>query len=170
MSTKEHKLNTSQRFNVGIITVSTTRTMETDKSGAWISKLIKKEGHYLQAYVVIPDDSETIINTVKSFVHEQKVQVIIITGGTGISPDDVTIETVCPLFEKELTSFGSIFAMLSFKQIDSAVILSRSTAGVIDKSILFCIPGSLNAVKLACIEIIFPELGHIMKHIFQNQG
>ena len=94
-------------------------------------------------------------------------QALLVTGGTGISSKDVTIEAVRPLFTKELTAFGPIFAQLSFEQIDSAAILSRATAGVIEKTILFCMPGSFKACKLACKAIIFPELGHLVHHIHE---
>ena len=87
------------------------------------------------------------------------------SGGTGISPKDVTIEAVKPLFSKELTAFGPLFAQLSFEEIDSAAILSRATAGIINQSIVFCMPGSINACKTACKNLIFPELGHLLKHI-----
>ena len=87
------------------------------------------------------------------------------TGGTGITKKDVTIEAVSPLFTKTLTGFGPLFAKLSFDEIGSAAFLSRATAGVIEKSVVFCLPGSLNACKLACRELIFPELGHLVKHI-----
>jgi molybdenum cofactor biosynthesis protein B len=87
------------------------------------------------------------------------------TGGTGISPKDVTIEAVRPLFEKELTAFGTLFTQLSFEEIDSAAILSRATAGIIKQTMIFCMPGSIKACKLACNSLIFPELGHLLKHI-----
>jgi len=89
----------------------------------------------------------------------------LLTGGTGISGKDVTIEAVKTLFEKELTAFGPLFAQLSFEEIDSAALLSRASAGVIGKTILFCMPGSLKACKLACKALIFPELGHLVMHI-----
>jgi molybdenum cofactor biosynthesis protein B len=87
------------------------------------------------------------------------------TGGTGITKKDVTIEAVTPLLTKELTGFGPLFAQLSFEEIGSAAFLSRATAGVIVDTVVFCIPGSLNACKLACRELIFPELGHLVKHV-----
>ena len=90
------------------------------------------------------------------------------TGGTGISNKDVTIEAVRPLFSKEITAFGAIFSQLSFEEIDSAALLSRATAGVIEKTVVFCMPGSLNACKLACKALIFPELGHLVKHTHEN--
>jgi molybdenum cofactor biosynthesis protein B len=88
-----------------------------------------------------------------------------LTGGTGITQKDVTIEAVSPLFKKELSAFGPMFALLSMKEIGSAAILSRATAGVVGSTVVFCMPGSLNACKLACTELIFPELGHLVKHV-----
>jgi molybdenum cofactor biosynthesis protein B len=87
------------------------------------------------------------------------------SGGTGIGPQDVTIEAVRPLFDKELSAFGVLFAMLSFEEIDSAAFLSRATAGIIGPTIVFNLPGSLKACKLACRNLIFPEIGHLIKHL-----
>ena len=93
------------------------------------------------------------------------VMVLIMTGGTGLSPRDVTIEAAQPFFDKTLTAFGPVFAQLSFEEIDSAAIGSRATAGIIQNILVFCIPGSLKACKLACNELIFPEIGHLLKHM-----
>jgi len=160
-----HKKSAPKKTIVGIIAVSTTRTLDNDKSGLWISKQIKKEGHEVVFHQVIPDESATITKTVLDLIHDLKPDVIILTGGTGISSTDVTIEAVRPLFMKELTGFGPVFAQLSFEEIDSAAILSRATAGIIDKAVLFAIPGSIKACKLACKALILPEIGHIIKHI-----
>ncbi|CAN2042229.1 Molybdenum cofactor biosynthesis protein B [Candidatus Magnetomoraceae bacterium gMMP-15] len=165
MSTKKHKCDAPKSVNIGIISISSTRFISNDKSGHWIAKIAKKEGHDVKAHLVIPDDVEVISTTIKSLIDNHDIQVLLISGGTGISPGDVTIEAVRPMFKKELTAFRSIFAQLSFEQIDSAAILSRATAGIIDNVVLFCMPGSLKAVKLACKELIFPELGHVIKHI-----
>jgi molybdenum cofactor biosynthesis protein B len=116
----------------------------------------------------VPDETETITQTIDESIRDYGAQVILVTGGTGISSKDVTIEAVRPLFKKELTAFGPLFAQLSFEQIDSAALLSRATAGVIGTTVVFCIPGSLKACKLACKVLIFPELGHIVKHIHEN--
>lgn len=113
---------------------------------------------------VLPDDADAIIAALGHIIERIGPHAVIMTGGTGISPKDVTIEAVQPLFDKELTAFGPVFAQLSFEQIDSAAILSRTTAGVITGTVIFCIPGSLNACKLACSNLIFPELGHLIKH------
>jgi len=167
MSSKAHKKNAPRAVKTGIITVSTTRSLKDDKSGLWISKRAKKEGHEVVFHQVITDEIEIITRTVMDVIRDLSPQALLVTGGTGISSKDVTIEAVRPLFTKELTSFGPIFAQLSFEQIDSAAILSRATAGVIEKTILFCMPGSINACKLACKAIIFPELGHIAHHIHE---
>ena len=168
MGSKKHKANAPKNLNVGIITVSSTRSMKEDKSGQWISKQVKKEGHNLVLHRVVPDETETITQTVHETISDYGAQVVLVTGGTGISNKDVTIEAVRPFFKKELTAFGPLFAQLSFEQIDSAALLSRATAGVIEKTIVFCMPGSLKACKLACKALILPELGHIVKHIHEN--
>jgi molybdenum cofactor biosynthesis protein B len=168
MGVNAHKKSSPKRVDIGIITVSTTRTKAEDKSGNWISKRAEKEGHRVVFHKVIPDSSDVILSTVRSVIGELEPQIILITGGTGISSQDVTIETVRPLFKKELTGFGALFAQLSFEEIDSAAILSRATAGVVQQSIVFCMPGSLNACKLACKSLIFPEIGHLVKHVMQG--
>jgi len=167
MSSTEHKKSAPKTVKIGIITVSTTRSLKDDKSGLWISKRAKKEGHEVVFHQVITDEIEIITRTVMDVIKDPAPQALLVTGGTGISSKDVTIEAVHPLFTKELTAFGPIFAQLSFEQIDSAAILSRATAGVIEKTILFCMPGSINACKLACKAIIFPELGHLVRHIHE---
>jgi len=167
MSSTEHKKSAPRTVRIGIITVSTTRSLKDDKSGLWISKRAKREGHEVVFHQVITDEIEIITRTVMDVIKDPAPQALLVTGGTGISSKDVTIEAVHPLFTKELTAFGPIFAQLSFEQIDSAAILSRATAGVIEKTILFCMPGSINACKLACKAIIFPELGHLVHHIHE---
>lgn len=165
MGAKEHKASAPKKVKVAIITVSTTRTLSDDKSGRWISKRAGKEGHQVVFHQVVPDEAEAIINTVFEVIRDHYPQVLLLTGGTGISGKDVTIEAVRPMFEKELTAFSPLFAQLSFEDIDSAALLSRATAGIIGKTILFCMPGSLKACKLACQNLIFPELGHLVKHV-----
>jgi molybdopterin adenylyltransferase len=168
MGFRKHKANAPKKVNVGIITVSSTRSITEDKSGQWISKRVKKEGHQLVLHRVVPDETEAITQTLHETIKDYGAQVILVTGGTGISNKDVTIEAVRPFFKKELTAFGPLFAQLSFEQIDSAALLSRATAGVIGAAIVFCMPGSLKACKLACKALIFPELGHIVKHIHED--
>jgi len=168
MGTKEHKKRAPKKVKVGIISVSTTRTLKDDQSGHWISKRAKKEGHEVVFHQVIPDETAAITQTVYDSMEQHEPQVLLLTGGTGISDKDVTIEAVRPLFDKELTAFGPLFYQLSFDEIDSAALLSRATAGVVKKTILFCMPGSLKACKLACKALIFPELGHLVKHVHEG--
>lgn len=168
MGSDEHKKNSPKRVKIGVISVSSTRTEATDESGSWIKTRAIKEGHEVVFYQVVSDDIYNITEIVRSAIYKQAPQVLLLTGGTGISSKDVTIEAVRPLFEKELTAFGPIFSQLSFEDIDSAALLSRATAGVIGKTIVFCMPGSLNACKLACKVLIFPELGHLAKHVIEG--
>ena len=165
MSTLLHKQETPGNIKVAVLSVSTTRKLSEDKSGAWIKKQTKKEGHEVVIHQVVTDEVIPIQELVRHITEKINPDVVIMTGGTGISPRDVTIEAVKPLFEKELTAFGPLFAQLSFDEIDSAAILSRATAGIIKETILFCMPGSIKACKLACNNLIFPELGHLLKHI-----
>ncbi|QTA87744.1 MogA/MoaB family molybdenum cofactor biosynthesis protein [Desulfonema magnum] len=168
MGTREHKENAAKHVKVGIITLSSTRSLANDKSGHWISEQAGKNGHKVVFHQVIPDDTETIADAILYVINNYEPQVLLLTGGTGITKKDVTVEAVRPLFKKELTAFGVLFAQLSFEEIGSAALLSRATAGTIDNTILFCMPGSLNACKLACEALIFPELGHLVRHVCEG--
>jgi molybdopterin adenylyltransferase len=165
MSTHEHKKQAVRDLRIAVLSVSTTRKLSDDKSGAWIKKQAKKEGHDVVIHQVVTDDIIAIQTLVTHVAEKITPHAVIITGGTGISPKDVTIEAVQPFFDKTLTAFGPVFAQLSFEEIDSAAIGSRATAGIIKNILVFCIPGSLKACKLACNALIFPELGHLIKHI-----
>jgi len=165
MGTAEHKKKAPHKVRVGILSVSSTRGLADDKSGIWMKKRAQREGHEVVSHRVVPDHSNTIARTIQDIISDNLPHVILVTGGTGIGGSDVTIEAVRPMFEKELTAFGALFAQLSFEEIDSAAILSRATAGVVEKVGVFCMPGSLKACKLACKALIFPELGHLVKHI-----
>jgi molybdopterin adenylyltransferase len=165
MSTLEHKKEAARHLKVAVISVSTTRKLSDDKSGAWIKKQAGKEGHEVVVHQVVTDDITAIQTLLTHVTDKIAPHAVIFTGGTGISPKDVTIEAVQPFFDKELTAFGPVFAQLSFEEIDSAAIGSRSTAGIIKNILVFCIPGSLKACKLACNALIFPELGHLIKHM-----
>jgi molybdenum cofactor biosynthesis protein B len=165
MGTHEHKKHAPRMVAIGIITVSTTRSMEDDASGNWISEQAQKEGHDVVYHQVVTDDAELIAATVKDVIRNNRPQVILTNGGTGITKTDVTIEAVSPLFSKTLTGFGPLFATLSYDEIGSAAFLSRATAGIVQDTVVICMPGSLNACKLACRQLVFPELGHLVKHV-----
>jgi molybdenum cofactor biosynthesis protein B len=165
MGVHEHKKEAPRSVTLGIITVSTSRALIDDTSGQWIREQAEKKGHKIVFHQVIPDDAVKIAATLKDGIKQSNPQVILLSGGTGITKKDVTIEAVSPLFTKELSAFGPLFAKLSMEEIDSAAIMSRATAGVIGNTVVFCMPGSLNACKLACTRLIFPELGHLAKHV-----
>ena len=165
MGTREHKEHAPTKVTIGMITVSTTRALADDSSGKWMSDQAINEGHEVVYHQVIPDDADIIATTVKNVIRHQRPQVILMSGGTGITEKDVTIEALNPMFAKTLTAFGALFAHLSFEEIGSAAFLSRATAGIIEKTVVVCMPGSINACKLACRKLIFPELGHLVKHV-----
>lgn len=164
MGTHEHRKAGKKEIQMAVVSVSTTRTLETDESGAWIEARAKKEGFTVPARLVVPDSESEIRKAVRDIIREYDADGIVVTGGTGITRADVTVEALGPMFRKELTAFGSIFAQLSYDEIDSAAILSRATAGIIHNTVVFAIPGSLGACKLACKTLIFPEMGHLAKH------
>lgn len=166
MSSIEHKLQSPASVSCKIITVSDTRTADTDKSGQLISKLIKEAGHEIAQYEIIPDEEALIKNAVKSGCMSDQVDVILINGGTGIAKRDVTIEAVQSLLEKEIPGFGELFRMLSYQEdIGSSAILSRAVAGVGDDTVIFSMPGSSGAVRLAMEKLIIPELGHAVREV-----
>lgn len=165
MSVGSHKQSAPRSVRVGILTMSSSRTKTEDASGNWIAGQAAREGHAVVFHQVVPDDAEQIGGTLSRAIADAAPQVMILTGGTGIGGSDVTIETVGPMFDKEMTAFGPLFAQLSFEQIDSAAMLSRATAGVIGRTAVFCLPGSIKACQLACRALIFPELGHLAKHL-----
>jgi len=164
MTTKAHKARAPKFLKIAVISVSSTRSLAEDKSGHWIAKRARKHRHDVVLHQVVADNQDLIAEAIGGAIEKFSPHAILVTGGTGISPKDVTIEAIRPMFTKELTAFGSLFAYLSFEDIDAAALLSRATAGLIDRTIVFCMPGSLKACKLACNELIFPELGHVVKH------
>jgi len=165
MSTKEHKSHAPKSLRLAILTVSSSRCLADDKSGGWMKKRAERKGHSVVFHEVVVDDPNMIADTARMIMQAHHPHAIVITGGTGIGPNDVTIEAVRPLFTKELTAFGPLFSLLSYEEVDAAALLSRATAGLIGETLVFCIPGSLKACKLACQELIFPELGHLVKHV-----
>ncbi len=165
MAHNHHKKDAPLQAAIAILTQSTTRTLADDRSGNWMSTLARREGHDVVCHKVIPDDLVVIRNALLEVLESHHPDAVLMTGGTGVSPLDVTIEAVKPLFTKELTAFATLFTLLSFEQIDSAALLSRSCAGVVGKTVVFCMPGSLKACQLACKNLIFPELGHLLKHV-----
>lgn len=166
MSTTEHKKEAPARVNCMVITVSDTRTKDTDKSGQTMINLLEAAGHVIGDYVIVKDEQEAIREAVTKGCENPDIDVVLTNGGTGIAKRDVTIETVQGLFEKEINGFGELFRMLSYQEdIGSAALLSRAVAGVVNNKAVFSTPGSTGAVKLAMNRLILPELGHVVREL-----
>nr|WP_239549093.1 molybdenum cofactor biosynthesis protein B [Scopulibacillus daqui] len=149
----------------GVLTVSDTRDVKTDKSGQLIIDRLKDHGCNVESYMIVKDEAVEIELAIKEIV-SQSIDVLLINGGTGIAERDVTIEVVNRLVDKKIPGFGEIFRMLSYTEdIGSAAILSRASAGVIGKTAVFSMPGSSGAVQLAMDKLIIPELTHIIHEI-----
>ena len=158
----EHKAHGPAAISCGIITCSDTRTPETDKSGQLIRESLTQAGHHIDAYQVVKDEPTEVRRLVQDWGKNEALGAIIINGGTGISQRDSTYEAIDGLLEKRLVGFGEIFRYLSYKDIGSSAILSRATAGLYQGKVIFSIPGSSGAVRLAMEALIIPELPHIV--------
>ncbi|OQX22647.1 MAG: molybdenum cofactor biosynthesis protein [Candidatus Altiarchaeales archaeon A3] len=151
--------------NFAVLTVSDTRTKDTDESGKILCEILKSNEYNVVYYEIVKDDENEIRNFINKAISDENVDAVITNGGTGISKRDVTIETVKVFFEKTLDGFGEIFRYLSYAEIGSRAIMSRATAGVCKGKVIISIPGSPNAVKLAMNKIIIPEISHIIWEI-----
>lgn len=159
----EHDLHRRVKAKFGVLTISDTRNEETDRSGRIAKELIEKDGHEISAYRIIRNEKSEIQEILDEVLEDGKIDTIITIGGTGISQRDLTVEAVSELFNKEIEGFGELFRTLSFREVGEAAMISRATAGIINRKIIFCLPGSKNAVKLALTKLILPGLGHIIK-------
>lgn len=166
MSVMEHKHLAPNTVNCMIVTISDTRSMETDKSGKLMIDELETAGHRIVDYSVIADEKQEIVKKILEGTASSSIDVILTNGGTGIADRDVTIEAVQSLISKEIPGFGELFRMLSYTEdIGSAAILSRAIAGVRDKTAIFSTPGSSGAVRLAMDKLILPEMAHIVREI-----
>ncbi len=162
---KKHKESAPVRLGFAILTMSNTRTMKDDTSGKTIREQAVAEGHLITHHHVVRDDLDEIQITLKSILDDDRTDIIVMNGGTGISPADVTIEAVRPMFDKELSAFSALFHVLSYEKVGSVAMLSRAAAGIVKGKAVFCVPGSPRAVDLAMEKLILPEAGHIAKHM-----
>jgi molybdopterin adenylyltransferase len=165
VSVLQHKLEAPVAIGCFVLTVSDTRTLETDTSGKAICDLLKVANQIVTGHAVVRDEPADVAAQVRKGVADPATDVIITTGGTGLTSRDGTFEAVDALFQKRLDGFGEIFRMLSFHEIGAAAILSRATAGTIGNTAIFVLPGSENAVRMAMTRLILPELGHIVQQL-----
>jgi molybdenum cofactor biosynthesis protein B len=149
------------RIPCAVLTISDTRTPETDSSGAEIRAALTRAGHDVVRYTVVRDEPEQIAGLVLAAA-EAGCKLIVTNGGTGIARRDSTFEAIDALLEKRLPGFGELFRMLSYQEIGPAAMLSRATAGTYSGALIFCLPGSTNAVRLAMERLIVPQLAHLV--------
>ena len=145
-----------------VVTLSDTRTKETDTSGRRTRELLEADGHALAAYTILPDDPAQLAHLLDALLRDDKVDVILTNGGTGISRRDSTIDVVESKLTLPLPGFGELFRMLSWNEIGSGAMLSRATGGVANGTLLFALPGSTKAVELAMRKLILSELRHLL--------
>jgi molybdopterin adenylyltransferase len=165
VSSLEHKAQAPLSVSCFVLTVSDTRTEANDTGGQAIRELLERAGHSVTGHTIVKDEASQVAATIRERLVEQATQVIITTGGTGISARDTTFEAVTALFEKRLDGFGELFRMISFHQIGSAAMMSRATAGTVGRKAIFVLPGSPAAVRLAMEKLILPELGHVVQQL-----
>lgn len=160
---QEHKAQGPQSVRCAIITVSDTRTLETDTGGQSVIDYLTAAGHSLAHREIIPDEPERMRLLLEALRGRDDVDAILMTGGTGVTSRDQTFETVSGLLDKSLPGYGEIFRMLSFQEIGPAAILSRATGGLMGNKVLLTMPGSPAAVRLAMEKIVIPELPHLVR-------
>ncbi len=161
MPTHEHASKRAALVQCAVVTLSDTRTRETDSSGKLIIERLEAAGHAVVDYEVLPDDPVRVRAHVERLC-ASACEAVLMTGGTGLSMRDTAYEAVSPLFEKRLGGFGELFRMLSFDEIGATAMLSRAVAGVRNGTVVFAMPGSTDAVRLAMERLILPSLGHII--------
>jgi len=165
MSVEQHRRASPHVLGFAVITISDTRTPGDDVSGRTLSEMAREAGHRVEEAVLVPDEVAAIRGAVEQALAREGVDVIVLTGGTGFSPRDVTLEAVGPLLERPIEGFGELFRMLSYQQVGSAAMLSRAAAGLVGShayQAIFLLPGSPKAVSLAMEKLILPEAGHLL--------
>jgi molybdenum cofactor biosynthesis protein B len=163
MSVEQHRAHGKRAVACAVLTVSDTRTAETDTSGALIRDLLAQAGHTVAGHAILPDDPARVRAWVEERLAGAEVEAVFINGGTGVAPRDTTYEAVAGLLEKRLDGFGELFRMLSYEQVGSAAMLSRAVAGIARGKVVASMPGSTAAVELAMTRLLVPELGHMVK-------
>lgn len=161
-SAQEHRAAAPGRVLCAVVTVSDTRSEETDRSGGLIKGQLAAAGHEVISYQIVRDEAEQIVDVLSRLVAHPDCQAILFNGGTGIARRDTTFDAVDGRLQKRLPGFGELFRGLSYAEIGPAALLSRATAGVIGDTVIFVMPGSSNAVRLAMEKLIVPELAHIV--------
>ncbi len=163
MSHTDHRATSPTSIRCAVVTVSDTRTIDTDTGGAAIVSLLGEHGHVVVERTIVRDEPATLRTLLDALLARDEVQVVITTGGTGITSRDGTFEVVTGALEKTLNGFGELFRMLSYHEIGAAAMMSRATAGIARRRIIIALPGSEHAVRLAMTKLVLPELGHLVR-------
>ena len=159
----QHRSEAPRVVRCAVITVSDTRTLQTDTGGQTVVDLLTSAGHELVDRQIIPDEPQQMLQLLGTLRDRDDVDAILMTGGTGVGSRDRTFETVSGLLDKPLPGYGELFRMLSYQQIAAAAMLSRAVGGLFGRTVLLTMPGSRAAVRLAMEKLILPELGHIVR-------
>jgi molybdenum cofactor biosynthesis protein B len=159
---QEHRASAPDSIRCAVLTLSDTRTVDTDKSGAFINDTLRSSGHTIADYRILRDEPHQIRELIVEWVANPAIDAVLTNGGTGIARRDSTYDALASLLEKRLDGFGELFRMLSYAEIGAAAMLSRAIAGTIGDTIVIAMPGSSNAVKLAMEKLVLPELQHLV--------
>ena len=165
MTASDHPHHEVSDVSFAIVTISSSRTLETDESGDTLEATVEADGHTVTVRELVGDNAAAIGATVVALADREDVDVIITSGGTGLSPEDVTVEALDPHFEKEIPGFGELFRYLSYEDIGPRALLSRSVAGVVGGVPVFCLPGSKQGATFGTEELILPTIGHVLGHV-----
>ena len=161
-STTQHRGESPKTVRCAVVTISDTRTIETDRGGALIVEMLEASGHAVSSRHIVRDDPAEIEPLVRQLADRQTTDAVLMTGGTGIAARDRTFETVSGLLTKAMPGYGELFRMLSYEDIGPAAMLSRAVGGVLNEVIVLTMPGSVAAVRLAMEKLIVPEIGHLV--------
>ncbi len=159
----DHRATSPESLGCAVLTVSDTRTWETDTGGKGVVDRLAAAGHRVVARAIVPDDPARMRPLLEQWRDDPSIDAILLTGGTGISSRDQTFETVTDLLTKPLPGYGELFRWLSYQEIGAAAMLSRATGGLAGRTVLLTMPGSTAAVRLAMEKLILPELGHLVR-------
>ncbi|MFC7020667.1 MULTISPECIES: MogA/MoaB family molybdenum cofactor biosynthesis protein [Haloarcula] len=158
----DHHAHDASAVAVAVLTVSSSRTLEEDPAGDVIAAACEEEGHDVVGRRRVDDDRDAIVEAVAAAIDEDDADVVVTTGGTGLTPDDVTVEALRPLFDRRVPGFGELFRWLSYEEVGPMAMASRATAGVVDEQLVFCLPGSENAARTGAERLVAPAVGHLL--------
>jgi molybdenum cofactor biosynthesis protein B len=168
-SVHKHRESAPEKVRVAVLTISDTRTPDTDTGGDTVEELMRDAGHEIVERDIVRDEASSIQTRLVNLLARPDVDAVVTTGGTGISARDTTYEVVDRMLEKKLDGFGEIFRMLSYEEIGAAAVLSRAVAGAVGTKFIACLPGSRSAVRLAVERLLVPEISHVVFELRKHQ-